>query len=125
MTTLHLLRSMHSDIAALNLVVSCTARKSVNGAIVAARNATSAQFERRIEKWTEALEQCEFQLLQARDLYCGDSWATIRTAIHKPSFIVDWWIVSAGYGLIRSDELIAPYSATFVRGHEDSVVRAG
>lgn len=124
---LHLLRHMLSDISAINLIVNCTARKTVKCSAIAARSMNGARLEMRIEQWTQALEKCSAPTVRASDLYCGDSWATIRSAISASRFDHDvhWWIVSAGYGLIRSDELLVPYSATFTRGHEDSVVQPG
>lgn len=44
-------------------------------------------------------------------------------AVHSPSVRV--WVVSAGYGLVRLDTPLSPYSATFAPGQPDSVCAAG
>jgi hypothetical protein len=82
--------------------------------------------EKRLKHWTAALEESNAEAVRASDLYCGDSWSTIRSAVGNapPGQSVNWWIASAGYGLIGSPEMVVPYSATFTRGHADSVVRA-
>lgn len=60
---------------------------------------------------------------KAIDLYCGDYWVTVRKAVENRSNRdpIALFIASAGYGLIASDELVVPYSATFTRNHPDSV----
>jgi hypothetical protein len=62
----------------------------------------------------------------ADELYTGDHWQSIREAYRlasRYSSRAELWVISAGYGLIRSRTLIKPYSATFATGAADSVWR--
>lgn len=115
---------MLSQSLAINLVVNCTGRKRAKSRAIAARRFKGISLEKRIKHWTTSLEESEAPSVPASELYCGDSWATIRSAIltSGPGHEIEWWIVSAGYGLIRSDELIVPYSATLTRRNRDSVM---
>ena len=121
---LHLLQPMPSDASAINLVVNCTARKTSKIGEVAARCVRRARMDKRMTAWIKALESSEAESMSANDLYCGDSWTAIRSVTEKSCRHqeVNLWIASAGFGLIRREESIVPYSATFTRGHEDSVV---
>lgn len=118
---------MHFDSSVINLVVNCTARKTAKSAAIAARSINADRLGKRLERWTSVLEKCKAPPVRARDLYCGDSWATFRSATSAPPLRhgLHWWIASAGYGLIGSNDLIIPYSATFTRGQEDSVTKPG
>jgi len=58
-------------------------------------------------------------------LYAGEHWSVVmglpevaRASGFKPHL----WVASAGYGLIPANAAIRPYSATFARGDDDSVI---
>jgi hypothetical protein len=58
----------------------------------------------------------------ARELYAGDYWRSLQdTKDVAKDFDLDVWVMSAGYGLIREDAQIEPYSATLSPGHADYV----
>jgi hypothetical protein len=63
----------------------------------------------------------------AEALYSGDSWSVIRSLAkggpRTPPVRV--WVCSAGYGLLSSESLLHPYSATFDSGQADSVPANG
>lgn len=64
----------------------------------------------------------------ARDLYIGDHWRAACTAYAhtlKYSSRAELWVVSAGYGLVRSTRALKAYGATFASGSADSVWRGG
>lgn len=77
-----------------------------------------------MKSWLSQLAKLEIEATYtANDLYCGDGWSSIRSAVMhvQKRDSVKLWIASAGYGLINSTDLVVPYSATFSTGQEDSV----
>lgn len=62
--------------------------------------------------------------IKVKNLYVGSYWATIRSLPERAEtlgFDTVLWVISAGYGLISSDDQIYSYSATFTLGNENSV----
>src|SRR5205807_3679443 len=59
--------------------------------------------------------------------YSGDHWSVVRSIADSScdAFQIRIWICSAGFGLIRWQDSIGPYSATFARSHPDSVTGRG
>lgn len=58
----------------------------------------------------------------AREVYAGDYWRSLQgTKDVAKNLDLDVWVMSAGYGLIREDAQIEPYSATLSPGHADCV----
>jgi hypothetical protein len=97
-------------------LTTCTARKSrVPAPEFLFRNAPS------FEDWRGRRSE---QLLAARDLYQGDN---AHQALDGPEFwgkeTIERRVISAGFGLLDWDSKISAYSATFQRGHEDSIDR--
>jgi hypothetical protein len=76
-----------------------------------------------VERWRAALH-ADGPRIAAKDLYKGGYWAAVRAAAD----VVGWSavsIVSAGRGLVRPDDKVSAYSATFSAGHADSIPGAG
>lgn len=112
----------------INLVVNCTARKACDlGQAVSLRDIAAGSIEKRAERWIKKLDRCPSTHVRAIDLYCGDSWSVLRDSANGAGTpqSVNLFIASAGYGLVGSEELLAPYSATFGRRQEDSVPPPG
>ena len=62
----------------------------------------------------------------ARELYNGRQHSTLLEGIAtRPDLEVDLKIVSAGYGLISGDQLVAPYEATFAELPKEESVERG
>ncbi|MDC0710225.1 hypothetical protein POL68_17240 [Stigmatella sp. ncwal1] len=80
--------------------------------------------EARARQWWGRLEQHAAPPVCAMELYAGDHWRIIRelpAVAVEAGFSPQLWIASAGYGLIPSNAVIHPYSATFAPGKPDSV----
>ncbi|HEY4258779.1 MAG TPA: hypothetical protein VGM98_01410 [Schlesneria sp.] len=63
--------------------------------------------------------------MQASRLYAGEQWQISRSLTEiaaQRQLHARLWVVSAGYGLVRADESLKPYSATFSRSHPDSIL---
>lgn len=60
--------------------------------------------------------------IAAHELYSGDSWYVARR-INDTFDGTDLWALSAGFGLVRSNDLVASYDATLTSGSPDSVSR--
>lgn len=113
--------------APLYLIVSCTNRKRLP---VPRNLRLRACYEKavaaRVRTWCKRLQTHEGKESRAIDLYAGDYWAVIRTlndAAKAAGLDAELWIASAGYGLVSADASLRAYSATFARGHPDSVAR--
>lgn len=113
--------------AAINLVVSCAKRKTrepragLRLRVVRPGKAV----ESRAAAWAARLRANSTAGVPAGELYAGEHWHTVRSVIGPPTQPVRVWVVSAGYGLVRLDTPLAPYSATFTPGQADSVSAAG
>lgn len=78
----------------------------------------------RLKKWLSRLHEMDSDAnCVAGDLYCGDGWCTIQAAVAKfrKREALNLWVASAGYGLLSSEDIVVPYSATFSAGQDDSV----
>src|SRR6266700_322003 len=109
----------------VNLVVTCTARKTVPvPASLMMRSLSRDRLDRRFSDWNKRIRNEIFDRKKATDLYCGNSWSVIRemTADEKLPSRLRIWVISAGHGLVSIDENLAPYAATFTPRGEDSVI---
>src|SRR5437868_12287553 len=114
----------------VNLIVSCTKRKTRHAtASLRLRDLPGpATVEERSGAWISRLQAARSDLTPARDLYCGDHWAVVRSiaqCVPANAPAVRVWVCSAGYGLVTPDSHLAPYDATFTPRQPDSVVPAG
>jgi hypothetical protein len=107
-------------------VVACAQRKrSVPPSELRLASIKAPAEERAIE-WIRRIREVRVVERRAHDLYEGDHWHSVCEAYRlarQYSKRAELWVISAGYGLIRSDKLIKPYSATFANGSIDSVWR--
>lgn len=110
----------------LHIIASCTDRKRAPvPPELHLRALHEKEPERRARHWWRNLREHPHPTQPARELYAGDHWRVVEelpTLAAQARFQPRLWVVSAGYGLIPADAPIRPYSATFARGHEDSVV---
>ena len=109
-------------------VVPCTDSKSGDGVPAAARDVGGElPASLAAERW-HALLASASPSCKARNLYRGPGWAAslrLVDALETASTEFEWRIISAGYGLLRPDEQVTRYSATFLAGHTDSVPGTG
>lgn len=104
------------------LLVACTSRKSVRPDAALRLRSIRRAHGSRAAAWLARLEAAPASTC-AEQLYSGDSWYVARRLIRSLAGEAQLWAVSAGVGLVKSDDPIAPYSATFRSGHPDSVHR--
>lgn len=113
--------------ATLHIIASCTERKSrlVPGSL-RLRDVAVDDTVMRARAWWRRLHTGHHEAFEAGTLYAGEHWSVVmglpevaRASGFKPHL----WVASAGYGLIPANASIRPYSATFARGDEDSVVK--
>jgi hypothetical protein len=116
---------MPDHIPAINLVANCTARKKrIPDPRVCLRSLATESEGERLTQWLSRLHEMDNNATcTAGDLYCGDGWSSIKTAIAKfrETAPLNLWVASAGYGLLSSEDMVVPYSATFSSGQDDSV----
>ena len=127
MQLVHYLRTPVNDNHAINVVVNCTARKSVRDCRALMRDVHGLTLEERLESWLDLLSRGTEKNVKARELYCGDSWVNIIGAIDSIAMKSPCrlWIASAGYGLVSDSDRLVGYSATFTKGVDDCVARFG
>ena len=105
----------------VNVVVTCTKDKRYPIADdCQIRNIPNGTLADRINEWQDRLNRRFCERVIVNDLYSGDHWANVR-AFSSACFDIDLWVCSAGLGLIRVDDKVPPYAATFSRNHPDSV----
>lgn len=81
----------------------------------------------RAGEWIRRLKIEPAPEMPAERLYVGEHWQAVRDmarTARSVGFVPTLWICSAGYGLISPGAIVKPYSATFSRGHSDSVDRS-
>jgi hypothetical protein len=109
----------------INLVVTCASRKTRPvSAELMLRSLRALEIENRFFEWRKRLKQTAETKVLASELYAGDHWYVsqqLTSAADSSGLQARLWIASAGYGLIKSTSLIAPYAATFSVGQPDSV----
>lgn len=112
----------------VQLIVSCTDRKRAPvPKELKLANVPHGPPKERESDWWARLSNRNHARGPARDLYCGELWSVscqLEPALRRRDFKVDEWVSSAGYGLIPMAAQIAPYSATFTSGSDNSVVRS-
>jgi hypothetical protein len=109
------------DVNVVNVVVTCTKDKRVPvPEECQLRTVFGKTIPDRMREWQTRTNRHWTQSVPAKDLYAGDHWANVK-AFESSHFQIDVWICSAGFGLVRYDDKIAPYAATFSRSHPDSV----
>jgi len=113
-------------VAPLHIIASCTERKRV--AVPAAlrlREVVAEDTRARAREWWRHLKTGRHATVAASALYAGEHWSVVLglpEAARASGFTPRLWVASAGYGLIPVNAAVQPYSATFARGNEDSVV---
>ena len=102
--------------------VACTSRKRYRPAPGLQLRDLDGPVVRRAAEWTNRLESARCAVAPL-DLYTGNSWYVARDLRSTLEIDSRLWALSAGFGLLRADDDIAPYGATLAGGHADSVVR--
>jgi hypothetical protein len=102
---------------ALWVIVSCSDRKKTPvPATLRLSTVPHGRTRARARAWIARLQAHEAPTLSARLLYAGDHWQVARSIAAAAPGSMELWVASAGYGLIREDQPIKPYSATFSSG---------
>jgi hypothetical protein len=104
---------------------SCTLTKSmVAPAHLCAGSLPHGLVSKRQKEWSSRIDGWEGDRPPARELYSGGRWSVVRgLARARPE--IQCFVISAGYGLVPIDALLAPYEATFAWGQHNSVALAG
>lgn len=97
------------------IVTNCTQRKSVQERIHLAQLPHMREVDRLAKAWQRAVGRA-LRVCPAQALYQGRSIAdTAATASYLGS---SWYVVSAGLGLVRSDQPVPAYECTVATGSE-------
>lgn len=112
----------------LHIIAACASRKR-HSAVAFLGDISGRTVKTRANRWWRTLSNLSRRtevgpLAQAHQLYTGNYWSIVRQLpdeVRKQTFRPSLWIVSAGYGLVSGSDRLLPYSATFTRGHVDSV----
>ncbi len=77
-----------------------------------------------VGEWIQRMKSTDGQSA-VKNLYCGPGWACVRAActeVEETFGRVSLYALSAGFGLLRAEDSVPPYSATFASG-EDQIAR--
>lgn len=106
----------------ISFVTTCTARKTLPPDTACTMGSiNSLELPQRFDSWVEAISSSPGKQRKPIDLYCGNSWSVVRRIVGGNRDIRSW-VISAGQGLLRFDQPICSYSATFSAGEMDSVL---
>lgn len=110
----------------LNIVVSCVSNKSIEiPPDLQFRNIKLDTIPKMADLWIEKLKSSSSPIIEAEKLYSGAAWNTILSAKNVSNnlnnFNVNWYIMSVGYGLIKFNQPIKPYSITFSKPSFDGL----
>lgn len=112
----------------LAIVVGCTNRKSAPvPAELAIRSLDAGYTEARAAQWVERVGAAT-ERVPLSELYMGEAWQQAKALLcdaGEKGYDAELYIVSAGLGIRHVTSLGPAYSATFSRGHADSVAADG
>ena len=95
----------------VRVVVSCTDRKRLAPRPDLQLRTYPDELTSRAAAWLARLDAVASPPVPAGELYQGEHWSVVRRLEPAGAAVgsrVEVWIVSAGYGLLRPDELIEP-----------------
>ena len=110
----------------LNIIVSCVSNKSMDiPQDLHFREVKLDTIPAMADNWINRLKTIKSTLVKANELYCGAAWNTIidakKVADRLKNFEIEWYIMSVGYGLIKWEQKIKPYSITFSKPSFDGL----
>ena len=110
----------------LNIVVACVANKSIDiPSDLQFRNIKLDNISNMADLWIDKLKSSTAPIVEANKLYSGAAWTTLKSAKtisdNLNNFEIDWYIMSVGYGLIKWNQHIKPYSITFSKPSFDGL----
>lgn len=95
------------------IITSCTQRKSGGSRVDIAQLPENASLTHLVQAWRRAIARADANMT-AQSLYKGRS--IVDTAATATALSAPWYVVSAGLGLIRADQLIPAYECTVAAG---------
>lgn len=106
-----------------HIVLSCTNRKRISAVPgLRLRDFPFTDTQRRANAWIEAAAHANAPIA-AGDLYLGEYWR-VGTGLARSAAVrgqTSLSVLSAGVGLVHTDQPIPSYGATFAQRHPDSV----
>lgn len=102
------------------ILTACTQRKRVtHNPLLCAHDLSGGELSGVAAAWRERIDRAEV-VCKARDLYCGRSFfEAVKAAQHAQG---DLYIVSAGLGLVSSNDEVPAYNLTVSKGTADCVM---
>lgn len=104
---------------AIHLITNCTSKKTAKLKSSVSVGQIESQGPLAVQEWVQMLSK-ENQTLPATEVYLGDHWSRALEVIKNGNKVS---IISAGYGLINSNEDVCRYDATFSSGNLNSISR--
>lgn len=112
------------QMSAVQFYTSCTLTKSAPAsASLSVKTLKTSSLSGRFAEWRARVEAWKGERWSAWNLYCGGHWSVVRDLAAGDRFrnSLRCFVISAGYGIVSTDARLAPYSATFAVGSDDSV----
>ena len=110
----------------VRIVVSCSDRKSTEVASDLRLAGYPDNLEERATRWIDRLNRPGGKIVPANQLYQGEHWSVVQQLTSTAAASgcqVELWVASAGYGLVKADDNLEPYAATFATRNADSITR--
>lgn len=92
--------------------------------MVRLRDIAGTTLAERYGAWRSAIHAARGPGVTAEELYQGGYWSVVRSlpdVARCNGWTPNLWVTSAGYGMVAATTRLISYSATFSRGHVDSV----
>lgn len=108
----------------INLITTCTNGKNGNGhnaLNLSEYSSGKTPSNVLIQSWCNASKEAisKSAFIHVQDLYKGGHWATAKSICNQ--YPIDLWVLSAGLGLLHSNDKVVPYQATFSTGYQESI----
>jgi hypothetical protein len=111
----------------INIISTCTSTKRHESSPeTSMQKWHNVNWENALEEWLEALQKESNSRYKVTDLYQGGHWTETKACIEQAKIVgfnPKLWILSAGWGFISGDQMVAPYASTFSSVGDDSIHR--
>ena len=105
----------------LFIITNCSKSKKLEpDGLLKAKGLKTGSLDKVSNEWISRIHKSHEKLLPAKDLYSGRSFKEINRIDTQIQY--EWYIVSAGYGFIRSDTLIRSYDLTVTNSSVNSII---
>lgn len=105
----------------IQVIVTCAANKTVEVPNdLQFRNLPKLPVSKAVNEWINRLKNVDTPLVKIIDLYKGGYWNIVKDIEQNPK-VDNVWVLSAGYGVVNSQQQVKPYSIALKDNSFDSI----